>query len=281
MFYLNGNYFIDQDNVINVTDRGFLLGDGIFTTIKANNGVLMHFDKHIERLTNDAAKIYLNVNLDVCELKEICAKILSHDGLDNTIAIIRITLTRGCSGRGINIPEEVNPTLLIKAVAYSDNSAILPRVCTTMVRRNEQSIISKIKSLNYLEPILARHEASSKGFDDGVMLNTKGAITACCVANIFFITNNDELVTPPISDGVLPGIVRDQVIMICRELNIPIFEKSIYLNEIINCKAAFMTNCVIGIKIIKAFDDMLFICQNELIEKIINTYTGLSINCRG
>jgi branched-chain amino acid aminotransferase len=281
MFYLNGNYFTDQSNVINIADRGFLLGDGVFTTIRVHNNVLMHFDEHIERLTNNAAKIYLKVKLDMREIKEICFKLLKSNNLDGTTAIVRITLTRGCSGRGINIPDEANPTLLIKAVEYHDNSAIFPRICTTTIRRNENSILSNIKSLNYLEPILARHEALSKGYDDGVMLNTKNAITECSVANIFFITHNDEVITPSISEGVLPGIMRSQVIKICNELNIPIFEKSIYSNDIANYRASFITNCAIGLKAVKSFDDILLDCQDKLTKKLVKAYTDLSINCNG
>lgn len=281
MFYLNGTYITNNDNVINVADRGFLLGDGVFTTIKVYNSVLIHFDRHIERLTNDATKIYLNVKLNTNELKEICNKILKHDGLDKTIAIIRITLTRGLSERGINIPANVSSSLLIKAVAYHDNSAMFPRVCTTAIRRNEKSILTNIKSLNYLEPILARQEALSRGYDDGIMLNTKDAITACSVANIFFITKDDEIITPPTSDGILPGIIRDQVITMCKDLDIPIFEKSVYLNDIINSRASFITNCVIGIKTIKSIDNTLLDCQYKLMKRIMNTYTDRSINCNG
>lgn len=272
MFYLNGNYLTNQDDVVNVADRGFLLGDGVFTTIKANNGTLMYFDEHIKRLTNDAAAIYLKVKLNIHELKETCVKLLKHNGLENTTAIVRITLTRGVGGRGINIPDEISPTLLIKAVAYHDNSTIFPRVCTTTITRNEKSILSNIKSLNYLEPILAHQEALNKGYDDGVMLNTKDYITECSVANIFFITKNDEVITPPISDGVLPGIIRNQVITVCKDLDITIFEKSVCLDDIINYRAAFMTNCAIEIKIIKSFDGTLFDCQNELMKKITNGY---------
>ncbi len=280
MFYLNGNYLNDSVNTINIADRGFLLGDGVFTTIKAQNGNLLHFKKHIQRLRDDASKIYLKCDLDTNNLYEICLNILKSNNLDKNPAITRITYTRGVSGRGINISEESNPTLLIRAVPYNDSMALFPRICTTTIQRNEKSILSSIKSLNYLEPILARHEAINKGYDDGIMFNTQNNITECSVANIFFINKNDEIITPPITDGTLPGIVRSEILTICKELNIPIFEESINLSKAINCKAAFITNCAIGIKIIKSIDEAMFICKHELIEKITDSYTSL-INCNG
>lgn len=280
MFYLNGNYLNDPANAINIADRGFLLGDGVFTTIKAQNGSLIHFEKHMERLKHDTEKIYLKCNLNKNKLHEICLNILKSNNLEKNPAIIRITYTRGVSGRGINISEESNPTLLIRAVPYNDSMALFPRICTTTIQKNEKSIISGIKSLNYLESILARHEAINKGYDDGIMFNTQSNITECSVANIFFINKNDEIITPPISDGILPGIVRSEILKICKGINIPIFEESINLNKAINCKATFITNCAIGIKIIKSINDTIFTYKHELIEKINNSYTSL-INCNG
>ncbi len=280
MFYLNGNYLNDPANAINIADRGFLLGDGIFTTIKAQNSNLIHFEKHIQRLRDDASKIYLKCDLDKNELYENCLKVLKSNNLEKDSAIIRITYTRGVSGRGINIPEESNPTLLIRAVPYNDSMALFPRICTTTIQKNENSIISSIKSLNYLESIIARHEAINKGYDDGIMFNTQNNITECSVANIFFINKKDEIITPPITDGILPGIVRNEILTICKELNLPIFEESVNLSIAINCKASFITNCAIGIKIIKSINDTLFTCKHELIEKINNSYTSL-INSNG
>lgn len=280
MFYLNGKY-LKEDIALSVLDRGFLLGDGIFTTIKCENNKLRYFEEHLNRLNNDAAKIHLDSDLNKDDIKDICFNILRENNLDKLPAIIRITLTRGTGGRGVDFPKDINPTLLIKAVPYHDIYPNPIKICTTSVKRNENSILSNIKSLNYLEQSLSRHEALQYGFDEGVMLNCKGNITECSVANIFFITKNNQVITPLISDGVLPGIIRGQVINLCNNLDIPIVEKSILISDVQDFVASFVTNCGIGIKVVQQFDDINFPIYNQIITKLINAYNFLSINSNG
>lgn len=280
MFYLNGKY-LKEDIALSVSDRGFLLGDGIFTTMRYENGQLMHFEDHLNRLNNDASKIYLNSNLNKKDIEEACYSVLRKNNIENSSAIIRITLTRGIGGRGVNFPKEITPTLLIKAVPYHEIYPNPIKICTTSIKRNEHSILSNIKSLNYLEQSLCRNEALQNDFDEGVMLNCRGDITECSVANLFFVTKNNKVVTPLISDGVLPGIIRNQVINLCNKSDIPIIEKSIPLSEAKDFIASFITNCVIGIKVVAQFNDITFNIHNQIIEKIINAYNFLSINSKG
>ncbi len=260
---------------INISDRGFLLGDGVFTTLKVASGKLIHFDEHINRLKSNAQLIKINIQLNGSEIEDICQRLIKYNDFTNQNAIIRITITRGISPRGINIPpqELQSPTILICAMPFYDNSNVFLKICSTSIIRNEKSILTRIKSLNYLEPILARDEAISKGYDDGLMFNTLGNITESSVSNIFFLTLNQEIITPPIRDGVLPGIVRQAVITICEKLNIKCLEKSVTLANMKTYRAGFLTNCLWGIKLISILDDIMLSQSEPIVQLIIDEYT--------
>ena len=106
IYYLNGKYIANSTCEIDIGDRGFLLGDGVFTTIKAVNGKLIHFDDHIKRLIHDSTQIKINISWSLNEIHEICQSILLQNELHNKESIIRITVTRGVSDRGINISHD-------------------------------------------------------------------------------------------------------------------------------------------------------------------------------
>lgn len=272
MYYLNNNYIsANQTNTINIADRGFLLGDGVFTTLRVSRGTPMFIDKHVARINQHAAKIFINIELDLENIRNICKELLISNNLDKSEALIRITVTRGTGARGIDISEQkLTPTLLICAMPYHDTIDTPLRLCSTSVIRNERSILSQIKSLNYLESILARSEARAKGFNDGIMFNTRGMITECSVANIFFLTCNNEIVTPPVADGALPGIFRDAVISACNQLNIINQETSVAPSDISGFSSGFVTNCAIGIKAIGCIDNIQFQSTNayKIIDQI-------------
>ncbi|MFN7093756.1 MAG: aminotransferase class IV [Burkholderiales bacterium] len=283
IYYFNDEYIHNNVNIINIADRGFLLGDGVFTTLKAVQGKLIHLDKHIKRLNEHASLIGLFLVLDSAVIGEVCKNLLQQNSLEGETAVIRITVTRGISDRGIKIPpqELQKPTLLIKAMPYHDtlNSAV--KLCTTLVVRNEKSMLSQIKSLNYLESIIARNEADMKNYDDGIMFNSKGYITECSTSNIFFLTLSQEMITPPITDGVLPGIVRGEVISICKQLGIKIREESFSLTEIEeNFIAGFITNSAIGIREIELVNHKPFLLSTAIIKELITNY-NYSINACG
>ncbi len=214
---------------------------------------------------------------------KICKQLLIKNSLNNQEAIIRITISRGVSGRGINLPSLSlqQPTLLIAAFPYKDNLGNSIKICSTSIIRNEKSVISQIKSLNYLEPILARDEAITKGYDDGLMSNTQGNITECSISNVFFLFKDNTLITPPISDGLLPGIVRNEVISICKTIGVEIIEKSVNIYDLDNCKAGFVTNSAFGIKLINHINNKSISVSETIIENITSAYDTHSTNFCG
>ncbi len=270
--FINNNFVNINKKIIGANDRGFLLGDGIFTTIKAINSELKYFDNHMARLFRHASMIYINIPMSIDEIKNNCIELLKRNNLENNIALIRITITRGESERGINIPKKNKPTILIKTTPYIENLNELPKLCFTSIVRNDLSILTKIKSLNFLEQILAKKEAQEKGFDDGIMLNTRNAICESSTANLFFVTSNYEVLTPHLSEGVLDGIIRSNVINACKKLNIPILQRSIKPEDIYDCIEAFQTNCAIEIQNIMSIEDMEFKYNNDSVTQLIREY---------
>jgi branched-chain amino acid aminotransferase len=247
IIYLNKQFLAATEANINIADRGFLLGDGLFETLSADQGKIAFFKEHYERLKNSAAYLKIPFNYSESDLLKICGSLLEKNNLSNT-AVLRITLTRGLSERGIDSPMHGQSTLLITAAAYSPPTKSIT-ACITDIIRNEHSVISKLKTLNYLENILARQTAKERGFDEGIMLNTQHHITETSVANLFFKIG-DTLVTPPLSSGVLPGIIRQQVLNACKQQNIPCLEQTLTLDDIQKASHAFQTNSLIGLQVI-------------------------------
>lgn len=268
---INGDIITEEEAYIHIKDRGFLLGDGVFETLKVQDGQIEFFEAHYERLKNSAAALFILFPYECNILKKMCLELIRENGFENcgSSASMRITLTRGTGLRGINFSEKQTPTLLITVVPFHLPSAEhYPRAFITSIKRNQDSPITKLKTLNYLEPILARNEALSNGFDEGIMQNRDGLITECSTANIFFIKNNVVL-TPSVESGILPGITRNYVIDVCRKNDIHVFEKEISVDDALGADEAFQTNSLIGIQLLSQINDKKLLTHDLCFSKKI------------
>lgn len=267
---LNGSIIAEEKAYIHIKDRGFLLGDGVFETLKAHNGHIEFFSDHFVRLSNSARNLFIPLPYNETELKNICVELIRENSLENDTTAMRITLTRGVGLRGINFPQKPNPTLLVATTQYHEpEKDHYIRAMITGVKRNPESIITKNKTLNYLEPILARQEALRNGFDEGIMLNTDDFITECSVAGIFFIKNN-EILTPSLDCGVLPGIARAHVIQICKDNGYKVRETKISIEDVQNMDEAFQTNSLIGVQGISQINEKNY--SGNMVKNIIMLY---------
>ena len=183
---------------------------------------------------------------------------------------MRATLTRGSSTRGLNFPNKTKPNLFISITKNLKPAKLYIKAHISKYKVNELSPLSQIKTLNYLENILARQEAQDKNYDEGILLNSKNAIVSAAAANIFFVTKNNEIVTPKVVDGALPGITRDVIFEICHEEKISISEATTQLDDLKNFKEAFITNSLIEIQKISKINAIEFSSGN-----IINKLQGL------
>ncbi|MDE8349760.1 MAG: aminotransferase class IV [Acidocella sp.] len=205
IIWLNGLIKPNETGRIDPTDRGFTLGDGVFETIRVVNRQPQHFERHLQRLRTGLALLAIPFEMKDVDLSEAISLVLKANHLYN--AAIRLTVSRGPSPRGIIPAIDAIPTVLIAASPLPDPITPVNAVVCTVTRRNEMSPLSRIKSLNYLDSILARQEANHRGADDALLLNTRGYVAEATASNII-VFRSDQIVTPPLTHGALPGIMR-------------------------------------------------------------------------
>lgn len=249
----NGTLIDADQPIITAQDRGLLLADGLFETLRVDNKKILRFEQHMTRLRKSADYFSIPLNDSNNRIHEMMQQLLLENTLTN--ASLRLTLTRGTGPRGVLPPNVPKPTLLITANTYLTPSPKGTAMLIDHIRRNETSPTSQHKTLNYTDNILAAQYAQQHGADVAILQNTKGFLACAHAANIF-IKLDGQLYTPPIKDGALPGITREHTLktqtVICESLP----AESLYLAQEI-----FITNSLLGtlpIKLIDAKTDMIY-----------------------
>lgn len=247
MIYLNGDIIPADSAQISPADRGLLLGDGIFETMRAYGGRIFRLHAHVDRLIASADFLGIPIPISREALSKALDATLEANQLSQSDAALRLTLTRGAGPRGLSFPPNPKPTLLISATTL-DNLHLPPaKALIASIRRNQHSPLAKIKSLNFLDNILARQEATSQGFDDALLLNSSGQLAEASAANLF-IVRKACLLTPPIYDGALPGVTRAVIFELARSLAIAIKESSMGCGDVAQADEAFLTNSLIEVQ---------------------------------
>ncbi len=221
---------------IDPADRGFTLGDGIFETIAVRRNAVRHLATHLRRLREGAGVLGIPVPGDDQELAARIGACITANGLKD--AVVRVTLTRGVGARGIVPPPHPAPTFVVTAAPLPEPAGPAKVIVAKVTRRNEHSPLARIKHLNYLDNILARREAQAADADDAILLNTAGNVAESTVANIFILVDGFML-TPPIADGALPGIMRGEAIKLARAE-----ERTITPEMLARAAEVFLTNAL-------------------------------------
>jgi branched-chain amino acid aminotransferase len=243
--WLNGRLIAPESARLDPSDRGFTLGDGRFETIRYENGRAVRLDRHLARLRQAAA--FLAIPLDWSD-RQIEAGIDAVVAAANlAAAAIRITLSRGPAPRGLLPPAAPEPTLAITAAPLAPPAPPARIVIATVTCRNEASPLSRLKTLNYLDNILARREALVRGADDAILLNTRGEVAEASVANVF-ILEDGVLRTPPIDDGALPGIARGVLIERCG-----VVETTLRPADLLSAQVVLLSNSL-GLRLVMSID---------------------------
>jgi branched-chain amino acid aminotransferase len=241
--YIDGKYLNEKDARISVFDHGLLYGDGIFEGIRAYNGRVFRLKEHIDRLFYSAKAILLTIprsHSQVIEaVLETCRRNKIRDGY------IRLVVTRGVGGLGLNPNRCKKPSLIIIA----DKIQLYPvemyerglEIITVPTVRNLHSALNPaIKSLNYLNNILAKIEANNGGCEEAIMLNSEGYVSECTGDNVFIIKAG-QMFTPPLSAGALYGITRSVVIDMAREASVAVSEPNLTRYDLFNADECFLT----------------------------------------
>lgn len=206
MIWKNGE-LIATAGAVDGLDRGVMLGDGIFETMTFKGGGPIRLDRHLARLANGLGVLDFAADIDA-EIIRKAATLLA-DSNDVAEGALRLTVLRGSGARGVLPASMGDPTVMMSLTpAMLCDTTPVNAIIATCTRRNDQSPMSSIKSTNYGDAILARMEADRSGADDALMLNTRGKLAEATAANVFCVIDG-ALVTPPQSDGALPGVMRE------------------------------------------------------------------------
>jgi len=244
LVYINGEFYPKSKAAISVYDHGFLYGDGVFEGIRAYNGVVFKLREHIDRLYDSAKAIMLEIPLTKEEMINAILETLRKNNLRD--AYIRVLVTRGVGDLGLDPRKCGKPNVIIIAEPmlplYGRESKMkgVSLIISSVKRDRVDATTHQIKSMNYLNSILAKLEAIAAGADDAVMLDDRGFVSETTATNIF-IVKNGKIMTPPTTTGALPGITRNFVIELAKRLGYDVEEKDITPFELLTADEVFIT----------------------------------------
>ena len=243
LIYIDGEFLPQAEAKVSVFDHGLLYGDGVFEGIRSYNGRVFKLDEHLERLYDSAKSIMLEIPISIETMEETVLETLRRNHL--TEAYIRLVVTRGVGDLGLDPDKCPKPSIIIIA----DKIVLYPQkyyeegleIVTVSVRRNyAEAINPRIKSLNYLNNILAKIEGKQAGAEEVLMLNAEGYVVECSGDNIFWI-KNEVLVTPPVHMGILEGVTRNSVIDLAREAGMRVEERVFTRHDLYIADECFLT----------------------------------------
>jgi branched-chain amino acid aminotransferase len=241
--FIDGKFCDERDAKVSVFDHGLLYGDGIFEGIRAYNGRVFRLKEHIDRLFYSAKAILLTIPMTHADLMKAVVDSCRENNLRD--GYIRLIVTRGIGTLGLNPNRCKNPSVIVIA----DKIQLYPQelyergmeIITVPTVRNLHSALNPaIKSLNYLNNILAKIEANNSGCEEAIMLNAEGFVSECTGDNIF-IVKEGKLMTPPLSAGALYGITRGVVMDLAQKAGMLVSEPNLTRYDVFNADECFLT----------------------------------------
>ena len=241
--YINGEYFSRENAKVSVYDHGLLYGDGVFEGMRIYSGRVFRLQEHLVRLWESAAAIALPMPLSIEKLTDDVNECVKKNGLED--GYIRLIVTRGAGPLGLDPYKCSDPQVIIiadKISLYPDQMYQdgLELVTAATIRNHPAALSPRIKSLNYLNNIMAKMEGLKAGCVEAVMLNTKGEVAECTGDNLF-IVRHGELYTPPIDAGILEGITRGAVLELAVEAGINTHQAPLTRHDIFIADECFLT----------------------------------------
>jgi branched-chain amino acid aminotransferase len=241
--YIDGNFYDQTEAKISVFDHGLLYGDGVFEGIRFYNDRVFRFDEHIDRLWDSARSIGLEIPMSKSELIAATLETIRQNDLHD--GYIRLILTRGVGSLGLSPDSCRRPSVIIIAATIALYPEDLYHKGLTMVtcgtrRTSPASLSPRVKSLNYLNNILAKLEAQNAGAGEGLMLNEQGYVAECTGDNIFIIRNG-QMSTPHLNSGILEGVTRAVVFELAEKLQVPTIECELTRYDVYTADECFLT----------------------------------------
>lgn len=244
MIHLNGRLIDAADARIDPADRGFLLADGLFETLRVYDGKAFRLEAHLARLATGAKVLGLSVPAEEgirLAITDTLAANKHHE------ASLRITMTRGPGQRGLLAPAGTSPTLMVASHPIALGKLTPMTAHVSAIRRNEHSPLSRVKSLAYLDNILALREAAEAGCEEALLLNTAGRLAGGSRSNVFVVLDG-VLATPPVSEGVLPGITRQILLELAASAEISVREMPLSQADLDRASEALICNSLLEVR---------------------------------
>jgi len=241
--YINGKFFDKADAKISVYDHGLLYGDGVFEGIRVYDGKVFRIHQHVERLYDSARSIYLEIPLSRQEMADAIERTVQLNQKRN--GYIRVVVTRGAGSLGLDPRKTTDPQVI---VIVDDISMYPPElyengmeiVTAATIRNHPNALNPRIKSLNYLNNIMAKVEGVRAGCLEALMLNHKGEVAECTGDNIFLVKHG-ILTTPPLDAGILEGVTRNAVLELARAADIPVQETAVTRHDVYIADECFLS----------------------------------------
>ncbi len=241
--YIDGTFYDESEAKVSVFDHGLLYGDGVFEGIRAYNGKVFLCQEHIDRIYEGANYICINIPMTKKEMEKALYAALKENGLKD--AYIRLIVTRGTGCLGLNPFKCVKPSIIIIASSielyppelYEQGLSIITSAVPAV---NPEALNPRVKSLNYLNNILAKMEALNAGMFEAIMLNSQGNVAECTGDNIF-IVKNGVVKTPPVTAGILEGCTRNALLKLAKDAGIPAQEVNLQRYDLYAADECFLT----------------------------------------
>ena len=255
IIYLDGRFVPEEEARVSVFDHGLLYGDGVFEGIRAYNGKIFRLDEHLARLYDSAKAIDLAIPLTKAEMTEVIKETLRQNSLRD--AYIRPIVTRGRGDLGLDPLKCAKPTVIVIAVTwgamYGDlYEKGLRAICVSVRRTPPESMPPNVKSLNYLNNILAKIEANHRGVDEAIFFDTKGHVSEGSGDNIF-VVKDGVIITPPTLNN-LRGITRMVVLEIAAKMGITVLERDLGYFDLYTADEVFVTGTAAEVAPIREID---------------------------
>ncbi|APW59733.1 branched-chain-amino-acid transaminase [Paludisphaera borealis] len=241
--YIGGKLYEKSEAKVSVFDHGLLYGDGVFEGIRAYSGRVFRLKQHVDRLYDSAVAIHLQIPMTRDAMAAAITDTLAHNKLTN--AYIRVVVTRGAGSLGLDPRKTTDPQVII----ITDAISLYPEelyehglkiITAATIRSHPNTVNPRVKSLNYLNNILAKMEGANAGCLEALMLNHKGDVAECTGDNIF-IVRKGEIHTPSIDSGILEGITRDAVIELACEAGYKVVERTMDRYDVYTADECFLT----------------------------------------
>jgi branched-chain amino acid aminotransferase len=249
----NGNLIDESQPLFDINNRGFRYGDALFETIRISDGKPCFFQSHFDRLSGGMQLLEMRLNLSAEQLLDEVNKLIASNNITQG-ARLRITVVRNAGG--YYTPETNLSSFVIEAVPLDNNRYGLNENGLTidLYEKHRKTIneLSALKSTNCLTYILAGQYKEAKGYDDVVLLNELGSIAECVSSNLF-VGYNGVLYTPSLNQGIVPGVMRQQIIELCREIGIEVQECPLSPQVLHRADEVFLTNAISGLKWVGAY----------------------------